>query len=178
MDSINQNQPEDVFKDLEGSEAVEKLRELAGKAESCFFCTNIKTGLPVSTRPMAILTVDDEGNLWFLSSKDSHKNKEIAEEPLVHLFFQATPHSGFVDVYGIASITDDQAKIDELWKPLAKVWFQGGKDDPRISAIKVTPSRGYYWDNKHGNLIAFAKMAVSLVIGKTLDDSVEGKLSV
>jgi len=178
MDSINQNQPEDVFKDLEGKEAIEKLRELAEKAESCFFCTNIKTGLPVSARPMAIIQVDDEGNLWFLSSKDSHKNQEITAEPLVHLFFQASAHSGFVNIYGIATITDDKAKIDELWKPIVKVWFQGGKDDPRISAIKVTPSRGYYWDNKHGNLVAFAKMAASLVTGKTLDDSVEGKLNV
>jgi hypothetical protein len=40
--------------------------------------------------------------------------------------------------------------------------------------IKFTPHEGYYWDTKHGNLVAFAKMAVGAALGKTLDDSVEG----
>ena len=51
-------------------------------------------------------------------------------------------------------------------------------DDPRITAIKVETVDGYYWDNKHGNMVAFAKMAVGAVIGKTLDDSIEGKVTV
>jgi len=44
--------------------------------------------------------------------------------------------------------------------------------------IKVTPEEGYYWDNKHGKAIAAVKMLVGAAIGKTLDDSIEGKLSV
>ncbi|MDB5061825.1 MAG: ral stress protein, partial [Mucilaginibacter sp.] len=51
-------------------------------------------------------------------------------------------------------------------------------DDPRITVIKVSPTQGYYWDNKHGNAIAFAKQLVGAALGKTLDDSVEGKLQV
>jgi general stress protein 26 len=83
-----------------------------------------------------------------------------------------------LSVYGIAEISEDREKIEELWSPLMKTWFQEGKDDPRISIIKVTPTQSYYWDNKHGDTIAFLKMAVSVVAGKTLDDSVEGKLNV
>jgi hypothetical protein len=49
-------------------------------------------------------------------------------------------------------------------------------DDPRITVIKVVPSEGYYWDNKHGNAVAGVKMMIGAMIGKTLDDSVEGKL--
>ncbi|MBC7615819.1 MAG: pyridoxamine 5'-phosphate oxidase family protein, partial [Pedobacter sp.] len=73
---------------------------------------------------------------------------------------------------------EDKAIIKELWEPLLKVWFTEGIDDPRISVIKVAPSEGYYWDNKHGNAIAFAKMVAGAIIGKTLDDSIEGKLEV
>ena len=173
--STNNTQEENI-KDLGGKEAVEKLRELAEKAESCFFCTNIKTGIPMSVRPMAIQQVDDEGNLWFMSMNDSTKNQEIAADPFTNLMFQASTHAGFVNIYGISEISRDQAKIDELWTPIIKTWFQGGKDDPNISLIKVVPSEGYYWDNKHGNAIAFLKMAASVVIGKTMDDSVEGDL--
>ena len=57
-----------------------------------------------------------------------------------------------------------------------KTWFTGGQDDPRITVIKVTPTSGYYWDNKHGDLVAATKMVVGAAIGKTLDDSIEGSL--
>jgi len=175
MNSINQNQPEDNFKNLEGVEAVKKIRELADKA-TCFFCSNIKTGIPFSTRPMSVQQIDDEGSLFFLSANDSNMNKEIEADQFVQLLFQRSAHSDFLNIYGIASISQEKEKIKELWKPIMKTWFTGGEDDPRISVIKVEPTEGYYWDNKHGNAVAFLKMAVGAVIGKTLDDSIEGKL--
>lgn len=169
---------EDHLKNLDGPEAKAKLKELVEKAENCFFCTNIKTGLPFSTRPMSEQLVDEKGDIWFLSSKDSEKNKEIAHDPFVQLLFQADKHSGFASIYGISEVIDDQQKIDELWQPLFKVWFEKGKNDPLITLIKVSPTQGYYWDTKSGKAIAFLKMAVSLVTGKAMDDSVEGKLNV
>ena len=178
QEGSSNNTQEENIKDLGGTQAVEKLRELADKAESCFLCTNIKTGIPLSVRPMAIQQVDDEGNLWFMSMEDSGKNKEISADPFTNIMFQASAHSGFVNVYGISEISRDQAKIDELWTPIAKTWFQNGKDDPKISLIKVIPSEAYYWDTKHGTAVAFLKMAASVVTGKTMDDSVEGDLEI
>ncbi|WP_316803033.1 pyridoxamine 5'-phosphate oxidase family protein [Pedobacter nototheniae] len=175
--STNNTQEENI-KDLGGKEAIEKLRGLAEKAESCFFCTNIKIGLPLSVRPMAMQEVDDEGNIWFMSMKDSTKNDEIAADPFTHLLFQAGAHSGFVNIYGIAEISRDQEMIDKLWSPFIKTWFQGGKDDPNITLIKVIPSEGYYWDTKHGTAVAFLKIAASVIMGKTMDDSVEGTLDI
>ena len=75
-------------------------------------------------------------------------------------------------------ITTDKAKIKELWEPILKTWFTAGIDDPRITVIEVRPRDGYNWDTKHNRVIALAKMAVSAVVGKTLDDSIEGKLRV
>ncbi len=178
MDSINQNQPEDNFKSLAGQEALKKMKEIAEATKSCFFCTDIKTGSPMSVRPMAAQQVDDEGNFWFLSSNDSHKDAEIKQDAHVQLLFQETHHSGFLSVYGAASISADKEKIKELWEPILKTWFTGGVDDPRISVIKIKPMDAYYWDNKHGNAVAFVKMAVGAVIGKTLDDTVEGELKI
>lgn len=178
MDSINQQQAEDVFKDLSGPEAIKKLKLLGEKAETCFFCSNINTGLPFSTRPMAAQKIDDDGNIWFLSAKDSHKNEELVRDPFVQLLFQGSPHSDFMSVYGIAEISEDKSKIDELWNPMVKAWFTEGKDDPRITVIKVSPTQAYYWDTKHGTLVAFLKIAASVVTGKTMDDSVEGRLEI
>ena len=178
MDSIDKNQPEDNFKNLSGSGAIEKIKELAEQAQTCFFITGFKAKGPVATRPMSVQKIDSEGNLWFLSANDSHKNAEIKKDPHVQIMFQGSAHSDFLNLFGRATITTDKKKIKELWEPIVKAWFTEGVDDPRITAIKVAPSEGYYWDNKHGNTIAYIKMLAGAAVGKTLDDSVTGSLKV
>jgi general stress protein 26 len=177
MDSINKNQPEENHRDLGSAEAQQKVRELVEKAETCFFTTAVVVGQSGGTRPMSVLQCADNGDLWFLSSVDSHKNQEIAADPRVKLYFRGSEHSDFLYLEGSASINADKAKIRELWSPILKTWFTEGVDDPRITCIKVSPEQGYYWDNKHGNAIAGIKMAIGAMIGKTLDDSIEGKLN-
>ncbi|MEL1242744.1 pyridoxamine 5'-phosphate oxidase family protein [Flavobacterium sp. DGU11] len=176
MDSINQNQPEDNFKDLAGPEALEKIKELAHKAGSCFFCTKIVSGEAFSTRPMSAEKIDDNGNFWFLSANDSHKNAEIAADPAVQMLFQGSSYSDFLTLYGKATISTDKQKIEELWDPMMKTWFTEGVDDPRITVIKFTPSDGYYWDTKHGMFVAMIKRTIGAIKGETLDDSIEGNV--
>lgn len=178
MDSINRNQPEENRQDLRGQMAVDKIREIVEQAKSCFFCTAVTTSDSEGARPMNVRQMDEEGNLWFLSASDSHKNRELALDPSVTLYFQASPHSDFLRLSGLATVSTDRAKIEELWDPLLRTWFTGGMDDPRITVIKVAPSEGYYWDTKHGTFVAGVKMLIGAVTGKTLDDSIEGKLKV
>jgi general stress protein 26 len=177
MDSINKNQPEDNHADLSGANAIKKMSELIKGAETCFFCTSKPDG-ELDVRPMSVQQVDEQGNLWFLSADDSHKNQELAVNPRVRMFFQGSPHSDFLHLEGTATVSRDKAKIKELWKFVLKTWFTEGEDDPRITVIKVAPSHGYYWDTKHGNAVAGVKMLIGAAVGVTLDDSIEGNLRV
>jgi general stress protein 26 len=122
------------------------------------------------------VTFEASQSLWFLSANDSLKNRQIATDSSVQLLFQGSAHSDFLMIYGTATVSEDREKIEELWEPLLKTWFTEGKDDPRISVIRVSPVHGYYWDTKHSRAIAFAKMVAGAVLGKTLDDSIEGSL--
>lgn len=178
MDSINQNQPEDNYRDLSGKDAVKQIQETVNSSDTCFFCTTTYGGPSAGARPMNVRKVDDEGSLWFMSASDSHKNAEIAVDPTVKLYMQGSTHSEFLHLTGHATISQDKAKIKELWTPILKTWFTEGEDDPRITVIKVVPTDAYYWDNKHGKAVAGVKMALGAIIGKTLDDSIEGKLHV
>lgn len=176
MNSINQQQAERNHEDLTGTRAVERIKETVAKAQTCFFCSAGPVVSGEGIRPMNVRKVDEQGTLWFLSADDSHKNQEIARNPSVVLLFQGSPHSDFLQLSGHASISRDQEKIEELWEPVLKTWFTGGVQDPRITVIKVTPREGYYWDNKHGNLVAGVKMMIGAMVGKTMDDSIEGQL--
>ncbi len=176
MDSINRQQPEDNKKDIGGQEAVDRIRDVVKKSQTCFFCTGQGRGPSEGTRPMNVRQVDDAGRLWFLSADDSHKNLELAADPSVSLFFQGSEHSDFLHLSGRARIVRDAAKLKELWEPVLRTWFTEGIDDPRITIIEVTPTSGYYWDNKHGNMVAGVKMLIGAATGKTLDDSIEGRV--
>jgi general stress protein 26 len=177
MDSINRNQPEENQEDLRAAAAIDKIKEIAGKAQNCFFCTSTATGPSQGARPMNVRRVDDRGTLWFLSASDSHKNAELARDPSVTLYFHGATHSDFLCVRGRASISTDRATIEELWSPPLRTWFTGGADDPRITVIEVAPTDGYYWDTKHGAAVAGVKILAGAMLGKTLDDSIEGTLS-
>lgn len=91
-------------------------------------------------------------------------------DPNVRIFLQGSKHAGFLVLNGQARTSRDTARIDELRSPLMKTWFTDGKEDARISVICVTPVSGYYWDNKHGNLVAATKMVIGAVLGHSLDD--------
>lgn len=177
MDSINKQQPEHNRADLMGKDAAEKIKELSEKAASCFFCTDIQSGKPFSVRPMSAQKIDENGDIWFLSAVDSHKNEEVNNDPHVQLLFQGSQHSDFMTLYGTATISKDKEKIKKLWEPIVKVWFTEGQDDPRITVIKFTPEQGYYWDTKHGGMVAMVKQLAGAITGQTLDDSIEGTLN-
>ena len=154
------------------------MADLKAMAEghSCFFCTNISSANASGARPMSVLQVDQQGCLWFMSSKESVKNQELENDAEVKLYFQGSQHSDFLELHGYATVSTDKAKIKELWKPVIKTWFTEGIDDPRITVIQVTPTDGYYWDTKHNQAVAGIKMLIGAAIGKTLDDSIEGTL--
>jgi general stress protein 26 len=166
-----------AIKNLSHQEAIDKFKELVKHESVCLFTTRL-TEVPLTTRPMSIQKVCDQGNFWFLSASDSSKNQEIVEDSRVQLFINNTSNYEFLSVYGKATISRDRQKIDELWSDIAKAWFNEGKDDPRVTVIKVTPEEGFYWDTKDGKLVSLIKIAASAVTGKTLQEGVEGRISV
>jgi general stress protein 26 len=181
MGSINRNQPEKNRQNLQGEEAIRQIKTIVGQAQNCFFCTtplagNAMAGESNGSRPMNVRHIDDAGNLWFLSAADSQQNQELERDSTVRLYFQGSPHSDFLLLAGEATVSRDKAKIAQLWEPLLKTWFTEGQEDPRITVIRFVPTSGYYWDTKHGNLVAGIKMMLGAALGKTLDDSIEGKL--
>jgi general stress protein 26 len=161
------------IKNLTQKEAIEKMKEIAEKIDICMFCTQPQK-FPMETRPMSTQKVEEDGSIWFMSSIESHKNEELADDDHLQLIYSHPGSMTFMTVHGTATISRDRKKIEELWKPHIKAWFTEGKDDPRITLIKVTPNEAYYWDTRHNKMIAFLKMMASAATGKTMDDGVEG----
>jgi len=176
MASIPQNPQEEHRAELSGQAAIDKIKQIAEETRSCFFCTEVATVGTTHARPMGVRKVDEAGNLWFLSSDESHKNEELLHDPRVRLYFQASSRSDFLELSGMASVTKDEDRIRELWDPALETWFTDGVTDPRLTAIRVTPTEGYYWDTQHS--AAGARMLLGAMSGKTPDHSIESRLRV
>ena len=165
-------------KNLKAGHAVEKIREIAKDANICMFVTDLSR-LPLAGRPMATQEVDEEGNIWFMSDRNSDKNKEIENDDKVQLFYSHTGNYEYLSIFGRAEIVNDHSKIKELWTPIAKTWFKEGKDDPNISLIKVIPEDAYYWDTKNNKMVSLVKFAMGAIGVTPKDDGgIEGKLKV
>ena len=164
-------------KDLNHNEAIDKIKSLVDDIKICLFCTDLKTDDGSTCRPMSAIKVCDQGNIWFFSEKDSDKNKAITADKNVQLFFSHPAKGSYLVVNGEAEIILDKSKIEELWTPVAKIWFKEGKDDPTISIIKVKPSNAYYWDTHGNQMINLLKMIASVATGKNLVTGNEGAIT-
>ncbi|HEX5803963.1 MAG TPA: pyridoxamine 5'-phosphate oxidase family protein [Azospira sp.] len=166
------NQPTE---DLQGAPAGSKIREIAKRARTCMFTTD-PSGWPSDSRPMSLQECDDDGTLWFLSSHESRKNRDVERDPRVMLSFANDDKYEYLVVHGQATVHADRATIDKYWTSFANAWFDG-KDDPRVTVLRVRPEHGHYWQTQSGKIVALAKMSFSALTGaKTDDGGVDGEL--
>lgn len=160
-------------------DAIKKLKDLSESARICMFCTDLDA-LPNSSRPMSLKETDEEGNLWFISSDQSHKNFEIKNDNRVQLYFMNNGSSEYLSIFGKAFIYKDQGTIEEKWSAMANAWFEDGKEDSKVSIIRVTSTETYYWETKAGKFISLLNFATAAITGSTTDndDGREGNLHV
>lgn len=161
---------------LNGQNAVQKIKEISEKAGTCFFSTNLK--LSTKSRPMALQGVDENGAMWFLSDIRSEKVSEILLDNHVELYFMNNSKYEYVFLKGLATISQEKNLIEKYWTNFALAWFES-KDDPNVSVIKVEPSDGYYYETKDNKLMAMSKMLFAAVTGSAIEDGgVEGELKI
>jgi general stress protein 26 len=158
---------------MEHDDAIVQLKRIMSSIEVCMFET-IQPEPPFHVRPMSPVKIDDDGSVWFFSSRSSKKNKEIAAYPGVQLMFSNVKDNEFVSMFGTAEIIIDQKKFEEYWNTSLKVWFPDGTNDPDLSLIKVSPQSSYYWNSMHNKMAAVIKAPVPEMEAAGIDDGIEG----
>lgn len=161
--------------DFSGAEAGRKINELASQARNCMLGTNV-SAFPGDFRPLAIQQVDEQGVFWFISASDSEKNRDIAKDDRVVLIHQDDSEGVFLSLSGRARIHTDRPTIDAHWDTSAELWFSGGKEDPKVTIISVTPTDGHYWKANNGTFVALAKMTFEQMTGSHEDAREQGQL--
>ena len=151
---------------------VEELYELIGEMEIAMMTTREPSG-QLHTRPMATQTQAGIGDLYFVTNVETDKVDELEADPNVNLGYYNASTYEWVSVAGKARISQDRAKIKELYQPDWKAWFgdeggerNGGPDDPRLALIVVDCESVRYSKAKHSRPVAAFKFMKGMATGE------------
>jgi general stress protein 26 len=144
---------------------VERVWDLAKKIGFAMLVT--RHGERLRSRPMGAYVVRDDNTIYFLTDARRHKDEEIERDAHVNLAFADTGGQKYVSISGLAKVSNDRAKIKELFSTPAKAWWDSA-DDPNIRVLKVTPDEAEFWDSP-GGVVSYVKMAVAAVTGTRPD---------
>lgn len=147
--------------DMTAAEATDRIWELADQIGTCMFVT--WDGERQRARPLVARVTREEHALFFLTDVDGMKDDQIEEFPTVTMAFADVKSNKYVAVTGRASVSNDRARIEALWNPGYKAFWESS-DDPGIRVITVVPEDAELWDSPN-RLVAGIKMAAAAVTG-------------
>lgn len=152
---------------------VERAWELMKKIGFAMLVT--RDGEKLRARPMSAYLERDENAIYFLTDARRHKDEEIARDPHVNLSFADAGSQKYVSVTGTALVSNDRARIKELFSTPAKAWWDSA-EDPNIRVLKITPDDAEFWDSP-GSVISYVKMAAAAMTGTRPDIGKNRKVS-
>jgi general stress protein 26 len=97
------------------------------------------------TQPMAAKFEDDQGPIWFFTTKDNTLVQAMAEAHRAIATYTSKGHDVFASIHGTLVVDNDPATIDRLWDGHTESWFDGGKDDPRLCLIRLDTDKAELW---------------------------------
>jgi general stress protein 26 len=144
---------------------VDRVWDLMKKIGFAMLVT--RDGDKLRARPMSAYLERGSNAIFFLTDARRHKDEEIAGNPNVNVSFADAGEQKYVSVTGTAVVSNDRAKIKQLFSTPAKAWWESA-EDPNIRVIRITPDDAEFWDTP-GSVISYVKMAAAAMTGSRPD---------
>ncbi|ANU11876.1 general stress protein [Planococcus antarcticus DSM 14505] len=141
-------------------ESIQKVNDLIKDIKVAMF-TTISSDNKIMSCPMQTQEVGFDGELWFLTMKDTEKYQEIISNPNVNLAYVG--HS-YVSISGMAEFIEDAAKKKEYWNLIFDKMLDTSYEDLNVVLIKVNADSAEYWDS--GNMSKSVKTFVKKLTNK------------
>jgi general stress protein 26 len=126
------------------SNTLEKFYALVDDIEIAMMTTR-RTDGHLRSRAMATQKKAAGADIWFVTADGTAKLADLAFDPHVNLAYLKSSSMEWISASGIATISKDRQKINELYAEDWRMWFgdegdprHGTREDPRIVLIGVT----------------------------------------
>jgi len=124
-------------------------------------------GDKVRARPMSAYFERAGNTIFFLTDARRRKDEEITRNFDVNVSFADAGEQKYASVTGTAVVSNDRAKIKQLFSTPAKAWWDSA-EDPKIRVIRIIPEAAEFRDTP-GSIINYVKMAAAAMTGSRPD---------
>lgn len=119
--------------------------------------------------PMSHYTDRKVGVLWFITAKDTDLARSVASGPQDAMHVVSDGGQGlYARIHGTLSLSDNRAKLDELWNAVASSWFEDGKQDPDVQLLRLNLTEAEVWATG-GSMAFLYQIAKSKITGDKPD---------
>lgn len=116
------------------------------------------------SRPMSVVEVAEDGDLWFFTTLDSDVATEIQADGAVNVAFSDSKH--WVSLAATASVVGDVEKKRQLWGPVVDEFVEGGPESPNVVLLRVDAESAQFWENPAGAAALAAGWVKAKITGK------------
>jgi general stress protein 26 len=109
------------------------------------------------TRPMTAQVEGDRGPIWFFTTKEAAIASDLGNGRRAIAAFASKGHNLFATVHGSLTVDNSREVIDRLWNAHVATWYNGGKDDPALTLLRLDAEKAEIWLDG-SNLIAGIRM--------------------
>ncbi len=112
-------------------------KEIIEASGTCALITLDENNLP-QVRTMDPFLPESDYTIWLATNPTSRKASQIRNNPNVTLYYTDKNDNGYVSIYGIAELVNDQQEKDKRWKEEWKDFYPNRTDSYLL--IKVVPT--------------------------------------
>lgn len=114
-------------------------------------------------RPMAHQLRDGDEALWFITDKNTDIAAAAREGARAQHILACAHGQLYAAIDGALSVETREDVLDDVWSPMAAVWFDDGREDDDICLVRFSPAQAEIWttDGKAKSLYEFAKAGVT-----------------
>ena len=151
---------------------LHQLYEMIDELEVAMMTTRRQDG-HLESRAMATQKRAAGADLWFVAAEGTGKLADVERDPHVNLAYYKDRTREWISVSGLATLSRDRAKIQELYSPDWKIWCgedgdprHGTADDPRLVLVAVDIHAASYLDISKPQPLVLFELAKSLLTGE------------
>lgn len=155
-------------------DAMGRLKTMAEDIGVCMMVTGWGSA-PFCAVPMTTKKVDSNGNLWFLSLKNSEHNENITKNEQVELLYSDPSKMEFLCITGTAKMHLEKPVLKELYDEETDHWLDG-LEDSKLSAIEIIPEKAHYWDTQTNKYETLYHLGIAALTSDEKSKDEEGEL--
>jgi len=96
-------------------------------------------------QPMTHFWDEQAEALFFITSQDTELSQTVGKGATAHFTITARKDEVYACMKGRIARVVDPGKLDDIWTPAAAMWFDGGKDDPDVTLLRMDLDTAAVW---------------------------------